>query len=92
MPPGVWLTPNLRNAYVGVRSDSGVRTPDVHLVPTYTFHVDAVGKEAALALLRVCVLYLQRRGSQTVFGKVFNGFLDRGQLLFGVLHHGRITV
>ena len=40
------------------------------------FRLNAVGKEAALALLRVCVLYLQRRGSQTVFGKVFNGFLD----------------
>ena len=65
MPPGVWLTPNLRNVYVGVRSDSGVRTPDVHLVPTYTFRVDAAGKEAALALLHVCVFDLQWRGSQT---------------------------
>ena len=65
MPPGVWLTPNLRNVYVGVRSDSGVRPPDVHLVPTYTFRVDAVGKEAALALLHVCVFDLQWRGSQT---------------------------
>ena len=65
MPPGVWLTPNLRNVYVGVRSDSGVRTPDVHLVPTYTFRVDAVGKEAVLALLRVCVLELQRNGTHT---------------------------
>ncbi len=37
---------------------------------------DAVGKETGLAFLRVCVLDLQRRGSQTVFGKVFNGFLD----------------
>jgi hypothetical protein len=40
MPPGVCLTPNLRNVYVGVRSDSGVRTPDAHLVPTYTLRVD----------------------------------------------------
>ena len=65
MPPGVRLTPNLRNVYVGVRSDSGVRTPDVHLVPTYTFRVDAAGKEAALALLRACVLDLQRNGTHT---------------------------
>ena len=40
---------------------------------------DAVGKETGLAFLRVCVLDLQRRGSQTVFGKVFHGFLDGGQ-------------
>ena len=54
--------------------------------------VDAVGKEAVLALLRVCVLDLQRRGSQTVFSKVFHGILDGGRLLLGIFHDGRTTV
>jgi hypothetical protein len=43
------------------------------------FRVDAVGKEAALAFRAGCVLDLQRRGSQTVYGKVLNGLLDGGQ-------------
>ena len=77
-----------------------VAIPLMHCVMVVVFlrvlrivlRVDAVGKEAALAFLRVCVLDLQRRGSQTVFGKVLNGLLDGGQLLLGILHDGRITV
>ena len=77
-----------------------VAIPSMHCVMVVVFlrvlrivlRVDAVGKEAVLALLRVCVLDLQRRGSQTVFGKVFHGTLDGGRLLLGVLHHSRITV
>ena len=77
-----------------------VAIPLMHCVMVVVFlrvlrivlRVDAVGKEAVLALLRVCVLDLQRRGSQTVFGKVFHGILDGGRLLLGVLHHSRITV